>query len=84
MPMIKFKCNNSNCDNEITKFYVKVKDISPFLDCGQCGSGKLERQLGAPSTKSTQIVDNGLQARQVEVPDHVVEQEREKAEKGEK
>jgi hypothetical protein len=74
--LIKFKCNN--CENSITKFFNSVVDVPPFLDCGQCGVGKLERQLGAPTSKSTQIIDNGIQARQVEVSNEVVEKERNK------
>lgn len=74
--MIKFECNNPDCNNGITKHFVKVKDIPPFLDCGACGTGKLERQLGAPSSKSTQVIDNGVQARRVEVMNDVVEKER--------
>lgn len=76
MPMVNFKCNNPKCDNEITKFYTKIKDIVPSLDCGACGTGKLERQLGAPSAKSTQVIDNGVQARKTEVMNDVVEKER--------
>lgn len=76
--MIKFVCNNPDCGNNISKYYKKAKDIAPFLDCGACGVGKLERQLGAPSTKSTQFVDNGSQARKVEVMNAVVEKEQEK------
>lgn len=78
MPMIEFLCNNPDCDNNITKMYTKIGDIPPFLDCGQCGSGKLERQLGAPNTKSTQIIDNGLHSRSVEVSREVVEKEEDK------
>lgn len=78
MPMITFKCNNPECENQITKVFKKIKDIPPFLDCGECGTGKLERQLGAPSSKSTQIVDNGAQARQVEIMNDVVDKERER------
>ncbi len=78
MPMISFKCNNPDCDNSIVKMFTKVKDIPPFLDCGACGTGKLERQLGAPSSKGTQIIDNGIQARRVEVMNDVVEKERDR------
>lgn len=78
MPMIMFKCNNPDCDNEIVKIFTKAKDIPPFLDCGQCGTGKLERQLGAPSSKSTQVIDNGVQARKVEVMNDVIEKERDR------
>lgn len=76
MPMIKFECNNPECKNSITKHFVNAKDIPPFLDCGGCGTGKLERQIGAPSSKSTQVIDNGIQARRVEVMNDVVEKER--------
>ena len=78
MPMINFRCNNPDCDNEILKVFTKVGNIPPFLDCGQCGTGKLERQLGAPSSKSTQMIDNGSQARKTEIMNDVVEKERKK------
>lgn len=75
MPMIRFLCNNPDCGNEITKVYTEVKQIPPFLDCGQCGVGKLERTLAAPTSKSTQIIDNGVQSRQTEVMNEVVQKE---------
>lgn len=68
-------CNNPECDNDIDKVYQDVKTIPPFLDCGACGTGKLERQLGAPGTHKTQIIDNGLQTKRVEVMDEVVQKE---------
>ena len=73
---IRFVCNNPDCNNSIRKFFRQSKDIPPFLDCGECGTGKLERQLGAPNSHSTQIIDNGIQARQVEISNSVVEKER--------
>lgn len=76
--LVRFVCNNLDCDNEISKYFKDFKDISPFLDCGACGTGKLERVFGAPSTKSTQFLDNGAQARKVEVMNAVVEKEQEK------
>jgi ribosomal protein L24E len=74
--MIKFLCNNPDCDNNIAKLYTDSKTIPPFLDCGQCGTGKLERTLSSPSSKSTQFIDNGIQPRRVEVTSEVVEKER--------
>jgi hypothetical protein len=76
--LIDFKCNNPDCVNSINKFFKPGAKIPPFLDCGECGTGKLERQLGAPSTSSTQIIDNGVQARQVEVSSEVVLKEQER------
>jgi len=58
--------------------YRNHKDIVPFFDCGSCGIGKLERQLSAPSSKTTQTVDNGGLTRDIELIDAVVEKEREK------
>lgn len=76
--IIKFQCNNPTCDNSINKFFRNAKDVPPFLDCGECGSGKLERQISAPFSKGTIIVDNGKQQRQVEVNNDIVEQERDR------
>jgi hypothetical protein len=77
---IEFRCNNPDCDNHIKKYFKSAEDIPPFLDCGadDCGTGKLERTLGAPSSKSTQFLDNGMQARRVEVMSAVIEKETDK------
>ena len=83
MPLLKFECNNPFCDNNITKVFTPKMKIPPFLDCGACGTGKLERILGAPSSGSTQIVDNGIQVRETEVRNVVIEQQQEKNAKGE-
>lgn len=77
--LVNFLC--PQCGNSITKLFKKHKDIPSDINC-ICGS-KLERQLSGPTSKSTQIIDNGVQARQVEVMNEVVEQERERAIKGE-
>ena len=76
--LIKFQCNNSDCSNEITKLFTKKNQVPGFLDCAQCGTGKLERILSVPSSKSTQVVDNGAQARAVEVMNEVVLKEQER------
>jgi ribosomal protein S27E len=75
MPMINFKCNK--CENQITKMFKKAIDIPSEIACGSCG-GILERQLGSPSSKSTQVIDNGFQARRVEIMNDVVEKERDR------
>lgn len=73
--LIVFECNNKLCKNTITKSFRKAGEIPPFLDCGACGEGKLERTLGAPMSKSTQFIDNGLYERAVEVNSEVVQKE---------
>lgn len=76
--LIDYQCNNPDCPNKTTKWYKTAKDIVGIIPCGECGTGFLERQLGAPATKTTQIVDNGLQARAVEVNSEVVLKEQER------
>jgi len=78
MPMIDYSCNNPDCDNHITKFYTNASKAAQSMDCGACSNGKLERQLGAPTSKSTQVVDNGIQARKTEIMNDVVERERQR------
>ncbi len=74
--LILFECNNPDCDNNIKKYFKNKQLIPPFLDCGECGTGKLEKRLCPPTSNSTQIVDNGIQARRVEVMDAVLEKEK--------
>jgi hypothetical protein len=80
--LISFECNNQECKNAITKSFRKVGEIPPFLDCGACGSGKLQRILGAPASKSTQFIDNGLYERAVEVNSEVVQKESDRIKRG--
>ena len=75
--MIEYVC--TKCDNSSLKYYKKAKDVPDYIDCDPCkGEKVMERQLGAPNTKSTQFVDNGLQARRVEVSSDIVQQEKDK------
>jgi len=80
MPIILFKCNNPDCVNYIYKFFTPKKKatIPPFLYCGQCGIGKLERQLEAPNSNKTQVIDNGLQPKRIELREEVLEKTRKK------
>jgi hypothetical protein len=80
--MILFACNNPDCHNKIEKMFRTHKDIPPFLDCGACSVGKLERQLGAPTTKTTQFVNNGGLTKDIEIMNEVVNKESERFSKG--
>jgi len=73
--LIKFICNNSDCNNEISKFFKTISQVPPFLDCGACGCGKMERHLSSPSSKSTFVIDNGHQAKEIEVLSEVIDRE---------
>jgi hypothetical protein len=74
--LIDYKC--PDCNKTLKKYYKNYKDIQPTLIC-DCGK-ELKRILAAPSSKATQVIDNGLQSKQVEILNEVVEKERLKAE----
>jgi hypothetical protein len=69
MPIIHFICE---CGTFANKYYRKVGDIPPTFPCIKCGKNA-KKTLKAPSSTSTIIVDNGSQARAVEVNLEVVE-----------
>lgn len=77
MPRIVYNCNI--CGNIVKKFYGNVSNILDTLDC-KCGN-KLVRSLSAPTQKSKIIIDNGVQAKAVELDREIVEiiEDREKA-----
>lgn len=78
--IIYYECEK--CNNSIKKHFRKSKDIVETIDC-ECG-GKLERQLSAPTSKMTQVIDNGVQARKVEIMNEVVEKETQRMLNGDK
>jgi hypothetical protein len=69
MPRISYYC--SECLKTLKKFYKTSKEIEDKREC-ECG-GELVRQLSSPSQKSTMVMDNGLQAKAVEVNRDIVE-----------
>jgi hypothetical protein len=62
MPLIKYLCD---C-NTVSKFFRNPKDAPSSIPCEICGKSK-KKQLSSSYVKSIVIVDNGVQARQVEV-----------------
>jgi len=72
--LVNYKC--TVCGVEKTKYYKTHKDVKDSITC-QCKKGCLERQLFSPSTKTTQIIDNGAMARSVELSNDVIEKETE-------
>lgn len=62
MPLIRYTCE---CGESIKKFY-KAGAIAPaFLVC-QC-SLNMKKTLSGPSAESKTVIDNGVQARKIEV-----------------
>ncbi len=79
MPLIKYVCER--CGNSIQKVVATkdLKNCKNMLPCGECGE-YLERQLGGGSTKSTITMDNGVQARAVEILPDILELNQERSE----
>lgn len=77
MPLFAYSCE---CGNVIKKFCRVVKDAPSCITCPKC---KLEAKkiLSAPSSVSKVVVDNGFQARAVEINPDIVEINKERANK---
>ena len=69
MPRISYYC--SKCDKYTKKFYKSSKNITKNIEC-ECG-GEMARKLSAPSSKSTMVVDNGVQAKATELDRNIVD-----------
>lgn len=75
MPLIRFLC--SACDHEENKMVApkEIKDLKNKQPCPKCGAvDSFVRQLGSPNSSIKMTMDNGIQARAVEVPKDIVEQ----------
>lgn len=77
MPRVLYFCSKCNANDK--KFYRSSKDILNKIQCA-CG-GELARQLSSPTQRSKITVDNGVQAKAVELDREIVEiiEDREKA-----
>ena len=59
--VINYQCNL--CDNSIEKLILDPKDVIGVMAC-QCG-GFLERQLSAPSSSSSELVQCGKSVQRI-------------------
>ena len=76
MPLFNYLCE---CKESVKKFYRQAKDAPSIVPC-KCGK-ESKRTLSAPSSVSKVIVDNGFQARAVEVNPDIIEINKERSEK---
>lgn len=74
MPIINYKCS---CGNNCSKF-VRVTNNMPDIICNKCNE-KMKRILSSPFTASKMVIDNGSQARSVEINQNTIELNEEKA-----
>ena len=77
MPIIAYSCGESHL---VKKFYRSASDAPTLLICEKCGA-ESKKQLSSPSSQSKLIVDNGVQARSVEINLDVIEANQERANK---
>jgi hypothetical protein len=69
MPIIHYLCD---CGNAMSKFFRQAKESPAFFLCTKCEKNA-KKILKAPSSTSVVSIDNGIQARAVEVNLEVVE-----------
>ncbi len=69
MPLFYYLCS---CSAGSTKFYRKASEAPKIVSCVACGKEQ-RKQLSAPNSLSTILIDNGVQARSVEVNPNIIE-----------
>ena len=77
MPLIAYQCE---CGSVIKKFTRAASGAPSSLICAVC-SKTMKKLLSAPSSTSKITVDNGFQARQVEINPDIVEINEERSNK---
>jgi hypothetical protein len=77
MPLFAYSCE---CKNVIKKFFRQAKEAPAQISCELCGKN-MKKLLSAPSSVSKIVVDNGVQARAVEIIPNIIEINQERANK---
>jgi hypothetical protein len=77
MPIFAYSCEEKHL---VKKFYRSAKDAPTCLICDECKK-EMKKMLSAPSSGSKIVVDNGFQARAVEITPNIIEINQERANK---
>lgn len=77
MPIIAYSCE---CNTIQKKFFRQVRDVPAFLVCPTCNK-QAKKMLSSPSSSSKIIIDNGHQAKAVEVAPDIIEINKARSEK---
>lgn len=80
MPLIRYKCISDQCGKLNSKLYRSGLNVDQDIPCKECGS-KAKRILSSPASSSKIMVDNGVQARAVEINPNIMEINSERARK---
>jgi putative FmdB family regulatory protein len=78
MPLIAYSCEF--CKTVIKKFVRTAKDAQSTFLCESCGKN-VKKLLSSPSSASKIVVDNGVQARAVEITPNIIEINQERSNK---
>jgi len=79
MPRIDYLC--SGCKKAFKKYFSKSGAITDKIKCKFC-TEEADRQLSAPSSKSTMTLDNGVQGRATEIMHDIIDLNKERDKKG--
>ena len=77
MPLIAYSCS---CNHTVKKFVRDARKAHPFLVCDKCGL-EMKKMLSAPTSLSKVTVDNGFQAKAVEIIPNIIELNEERSSK---
>lgn len=80
MPLIKYVCTSDQCAHKTSRLYRSGLEADKEVACAKCGS-KAKRILSSPASSSKIMVDNGVQARAVEIDPNIMEINKERASK---
>lgn len=78
MPLIAYACV---CGHSEKKFIRQAKNAPAGFLCPKCSTNDLKKQLSAPTSSSKITVDNGVQARAVEITPDIIEINKARSEK---
>ena len=78
MPLIAYACS---CGNSERKFVRQAKEAPASFICSKCNNDSMKKQLSSPSSSSKIVVDNGVQARAVEIVPDIIEINKARSEK---
>lgn len=77
MPMINYACE---CGHSAKKIFRRAEGITSTILCEKCGK-EMTKLLSAPTQSSKISIDNGVQARRVEVSPDIIEVMEERSKK---
>lgn len=69
MPLIAYACA---CGQSAKKFFRQVAQAPAYFLCEYCNKENMKKQLSIPNSTSKITIDNGIQARAVEVNPDII------------